>query len=235
MKKLLTVSKGEHFAARVARSMAVLLIALSLGMTLWVATMPVAEAQQMSATRMIESNLPQGQTMAKASKGDLTSAICAAIKKNRGNAAQIIRAAVGAKKQWAKDIMRAAFQCVGTGRNNCELLGEIYDALVAANPDDASEINQLALQLAPDCASAFGGSGGTDQGEGNFGNAPGNQNPPPGSISGGGGSQTGQCQVCHTTGSGKSVTLTISCNAVPQHIGHGDTEGPCPVTPTQNP
>ena len=234
MKTLLTVSKGEHFAARVLRTLAVLLIGLGLGAALWIATTPVASAQQMTPARMIEANLPQGQTMARAGKADLLSAICAAIKKNRRSAAQIVRAAAEARPQWSKDIQRAAFTCLGTGRNNCALLGEIHAALVAANPDDASEITELAIELAPDCASAFRG-GRTDEGEGNFGNVPGNQNPPPGSISGGGGSQAGRCQVCHRDGQGRRRTLTVSCNAVPAHIRHGDTEGPCPVTPTQNP
>ena len=243
MKKLLTVSKGEHFAARVRRTLGVLLIGLGLSMALWVATTPVANAQdrpadQMSLNfvRMIEANLPQGQTMANASKQNLLNAVCAAIKKNRRSAAQIVRAAAEARQQWSKDIQRAAFNCVGTGRNNCDLLGDIYDALIAANPEDANEITELAVQLAPECAGSFQGRpGDVDEGEGNFGNAPGNQNPPPGSIGGGGGSQSGRCQVCHTSGNGKRQTLTISCNAVPAHLGHGDTEGPCPVTPTQNP
>ena len=240
MKTLLTVTKGEHFAARVLRTLGVLLIAAGLSMALWVATTPIANAQsrpadQMSLNfvKMIEANLPQGQTIGNAGKRDLLAAVCAAIKKNRGAAAQIVRTAAEAKKAWTPDIQRSAFACVGTERNNCDLLGDIYDALIAANPGDASEITQLALQLAPECARNF--QGGTDEGEGNFGNPPGNQNPPPGSISGGGGSQSGQCQVCHTSGNGKKQTLTISCNAVPAHLGHGDTEGPCPVTPTQNP
>jgi hypothetical protein len=34
--------------------------------------------------------------------------------------------------------------------------------------------------------------------------------------------------ICHKTGSGKSVTITISRNALPAHLRHGDTVGPCP-------
>ena len=236
MKRLLTVSKGEHFAGRIRRTLAVLLIGVGLSTALWVATMPVAEAQtdqvSLNFVRAIESELPQGQTMANASKPNLLRALCAAIKKDRRNAAQIVRSAVAARKQWSKDILRAAFNCVGTTPANCDLLGDIYQAYIAANPDDANDATELAVQLAPECASSFQARG---DGEGNFGNDQTNQNPPPGSISGGGGSQSGRCQVCHTTGSGQRKTLTISCNAVPAHIGHGDTEGPCPVTPTQNP
>ena len=36
--------------------------------------------------------------------------------------------------------------------------------------------------------------------------------------------------ICHHTGSEKNpfVTITVSRNALPAHLGHGDTVGPCP-------
>jgi hypothetical protein len=34
--------------------------------------------------------------------------------------------------------------------------------------------------------------------------------------------------ICHQTGSGKPVTITISRAALPAHLRHGDTIGPCP-------
>jgi hypothetical protein len=34
--------------------------------------------------------------------------------------------------------------------------------------------------------------------------------------------------ICHRTGSGKPVTITISRSALPAHLAHGDTIGPCP-------
>ncbi|MEO5720020.1 MAG: hypothetical protein ABIR71_00945 [Chthoniobacterales bacterium] len=40
-----------------------------------------------------------------------------------------------------------------------------------------------------------------------------------------------QCTVCHMN----RFTLTLPCQAVGGHLGHGDTIGPCAVTPTQNP
>jgi hypothetical protein len=42
-------------------------------------------------------------------------------------------------------------------------------------------------------------------------------------------SQYGRTKVtiCHHTGSGKNVTITISEAALPAHLRHGDTVGPC--------
>ena len=34
--------------------------------------------------------------------------------------------------------------------------------------------------------------------------------------------------ICHKAGNGKSVTITISRSALPAHLKHGDTLGPCP-------
>jgi hypothetical protein len=40
----------------------------------------------------------------------------------------------------------------------------------------------------------------------------------------------GKVTICHQTGSGTNpgVTITVSQNALPAHMRHGDTLGPCP-------
>lgn len=223
MKNMLTKPTGTHFTARLLRSTAVLFTGVALGFALWTATAPMSVAQGMSPARMIESNLPQGRTMATATKPQLLAAVCAAIKKNRGEAPQIVRAAVSAHKEWSADIVRTAFNCVG--REDCRLFGGIYRAAVEANPDGTSALTDLAVSLAPNCASAF--QGGND--EGNFGNGPGNVNPPPGSIGGGAG-QGNTLAICHN-----GRTIFVSPRAAEAFLRQGDTLGPCRVTPTQNP
>lgn len=239
MKKLLTASQGEHFAGNIRSTMSALLLALALGMGLWIATGPVAEAQGANAQQTLQSNLPPNTTLGKATKGQLVAAVTAAVKSAPRGIGQFVRLGGAARKGDIEDIVAAAVRALG--RNpDCQLVADAAEAGIEVDPTKAAQIVELALRLAPNCASQIqaidraGRGEGTDQGEGNFANAPGNQNPPPGSISGGG-SQSGRCQVCHTSGSGKRQTLTISCNAVPAHISHGDTEGPCPVTPVQNP
>ena len=41
--------------------------------------------------------------------------------------------------------------------------------------------------------------------------------------------------ICHRTGSQKNpfVTITVSRNALDAHLGHGDTLGACPASPSR--
>jgi hypothetical protein len=182
----------------------------------------------MTPARMIEESLPQGRTMASASKPQFLAAVCSAVKKFRNAAPQITRAAIEARGPWREDIIRTVVRCMGT--RDCAALGRILNALNSAYPDDASATTQLFIEAAPGCTSAFGqGQGGDD--EGVYGNAPGNQNPPPGSIGGGGG-QGNVIAICHN-----GRTIFVSPRGAENHLQNhpGDTLGPCPVTPNQNP
>jgi hypothetical protein len=38
--------------------------------------------------------------------------------------------------------------------------------------------------------------------------------------------------ICHKPGTPAEHTLTVDDNAVPAHLAHGDTLGPCPTSPT---
>ena len=218
MKKMFMVSKATL----------VLLIGLALATAFWVASTSSAQAQGMSPTKMIESQLPHGKTTANASKADYLAAVCEAVKKFKSAARAIAQAAVSSHPQWKNDILRSAFSCAG---DDCRLLGRILRGAIDASPGDASELTDLATQLAPTCATAFGGGGGHgEEGEGVFGIAPGtNLNPPPGSIGGGGG-QGNIVAVCVN-----GQTLFVTPERAQDLINSGDaTLGACQVSPSQN-
>jgi hypothetical protein len=228
MKKLLMVPNGEHFAARFLKTTLVLLTGLALATAFWVASTPVANAQGGNPAQFIESQLPSGKTMQNASKADFLSAVCAAVKKHKNAAAQIVRVAVAARPEWKNDILRTAFNCLGTG--DCALLGRVLRGAIAGSPGDANDLTQVAIEAAPGCASSFGG-GQPGEDEGNFGNAPGgNQNPPPGTIAGGGG-QGNVVAICHN-----GHTIFVSPNGAEAHLSQhaGDSLGPCQVTAVTN-
>ncbi|HEY0369637.1 MAG TPA: hypothetical protein VGC85_08580 [Chthoniobacterales bacterium] len=208
------------------RSTVVAIIGLALGIALWTATVPMTMAQGGgSAIRQIEANLPHGQTVANASKADLLAAICAAVKKNPPAAPQIARTAASARPDMARDILRTVFRCLGN--DNCDLLGRVLRALTSALPDQASGLTSLAIEVSPDCAGSFPGAGGGNE---NYGPGAVNQNPPPGTIAGGGG-QGNVVAVCHN---GHTIFLSPQGAENDLRNNPGDTLGPCVVTPVTN-
>jgi hypothetical protein len=226
MKKMLMVSNGEHLAARSLKTTFALLIGLALGTAFWVASTSAAP-EGMSPTKMIESHLPAGKTTANASKADYLAAVCGAVKQFKASAGAIVRAAVTAHPQWKNDILRAAFNCVGT--DDCRLLRAMLRGAIEGSPGSASDLTQLAVELAPACASSFGGGEPGGEGEGVFGNAPGtNLNPPPGAIGGGG--QGTIVAVCF-----HNQTLFVTPERAQELVSQGARLGACQVTPTANP
>ncbi len=225
MKKMLMVSNGEHFAARLIKATMVLLIGLALGTAFWAASTPSAQAAGMTAAQMIESQL-HGKTIATASKTDLSAAVCAAIRNNKSSARGIMQAAVSAHPDWRNDLLHSAFSCAGN--QDCKLLGQILHGAIDGAPSAASSLTDLAGSLAPTCASAFGGA--PMETEGVFGNPPGtNLNPPPGTVGGGGG-QGNVVAVC-VNGQTRFVTPENAQNL----INSGEaTLGACQVTPVTN-
>lgn len=231
MKKMLTVSNGDHFAVSFIKAALALVTVLALGAAFWIGSTPAAQAQNMSPAKMIEAQMPHGKTMQNADKAELLSAVCAAVKKFRSAAPQIVRAAVSAHPEWKNDILRSAFNCLGN--DDCGILSRVLRGAIAGSPGDASGLTQLATELAPACAGSFGGAtgaghGGGDGGEGNFGNAPGNLNPPPGSI-GGGGAQGSVLVVCF-----RGQTLFVTPERAQELVNQGATVGACQVTTTTN-
>lgn len=231
MKKLLSAPKDERLTTQLKRTAFVFAVGLTFGFAFWVACAPMASAAvELTPTEMIQSKLPPTKTLATATKQEVLDAVCAAVKKWRKDAPQIVRTAAGARKEFAGDIVTTALRCLKQDYN-CDLIEKIYAIAISLEPDKTSWYTDLVIEIFPDCRDAIGRSGAT--GEGEFGDPPPNVNPPPGTGGGGGGGfdpQGGQCQVCH-----QGTTLTISCNDAQTHLNHGDTVGACPPTPVQNP
>ena len=228
MKKLLMVSNGELFGMRIFKAASAALIGCALALAFLVASAPLARAQGSDAEKFLQAELGN-RSMQSVPKADFLQALCSAVKKHRSAAPQIVRVAVAARPEWKNDILRTAFNCLGTG--DCRLLGGVLRGAIAGSPGDASELTALAIELAPGCASSFPGTGG-EPGEdyGNFGTAPGNLNPVPGTIAGGGG-QGNVVAICHN-----GETLFVSPGQAEEHLNNhpGDTLGGCVVTGTQN-
>ncbi len=180
----------------------------------------------------IESQLPAVQRLGRVGKPQFLSAVPSTITRYREVAPQLAGGAAIVRREWAPDILRESFKAVG---GDCAMRGRILRSIIAAVPERAAELTDLAVALGPDCASAFGGGGAPpsqpDTGDDGFGPPPANVLPPPGSIGGGGG-QGNVVAICHN-----GRTLFVSPRGAENHLrAHpGDTLGPCVVTPVQNP
>ena len=220
-------------ATRLTAKLLFLFAGAALAFAFWTATIPVATAAQMTPTEMIQSNLPAKKTLATANKAELLSAVCEAVRKFKGEAPQIVKVAVQARKKYAADIVSTAIRCLGQPLD-CSFVASIVNRAVDAASEYASSIVDAALLLAPDCRSQIQHAASGDAGEGNFGNGPVNQNGPPGSVPSGGGGfdpEQGKVLICHN-----GHTLILPPKAAEKQLREhpGDYAGPCNVTQTTN-
>ena len=235
MKKLLMALNGEHYSVATLRTAFVLLIGAALVFTFSMAIAPVAKAADRTPAQMIQAQLPEGKTIANASKTEFLAAVCAAVKKFREATPAIVRAAINAHSNWSREILRTAITCLGT--DNCNLIASTVGAAAKAMPDDASGLIELGLQLAPNCSDAIGQipAGGGGDGTGVFTNPPTNQNPPPGSLGGGGGGgfnpEEQRVNVCDN-----NVEVLVLATQVSQYLAThpGATTGACQPTSVTN-
>ena len=178
---------------------------------------------------VLEDQLPDAGNLADANKPAFLATIPSAIKQFRHVAPQLAGGATIVRKEWARDILREAFNAVGP---DCAMRARILRSVIAAAPEQAAALTELAIELGPDCAGAFstGGTGGYDESTGGFGAPPQNGAAPPGFGSGGGG-QGNVVGICHN-----GRTIFVSPAGAENHLRNhlGDTVGPCQVTPTQN-
>ncbi|MDQ6860749.1 MAG: hypothetical protein M3032_06290 [Verrucomicrobiota bacterium] len=198
------------------RSTTAALTGLALGLMVLTATAPASFAQG-------------SKTNVSAADQRVLDDLCVAVKKNRNRAPQLAQQAAAAHPNMVRQILRTVFQCLGT--DDCRLLGRVLRALVAVVPGDASALYDIAVELAPNCATSFPPrpGGGGDVGDG-FGLSLPNQNPAPGTIAGGGG-QGNVVAICHN-----GHTLFVSPQGAQNHLNNhpGDRLGACVVTAVTN-
>ena len=233
MQKLRTAWNGGPWFDELLRPAFVLLVGLALGFAFWTTTAPVAKGREMTPAEMIQSKLPSAKTLVTASKPEVLSAVCGAIREWKNDAPQIVRTAAEARKEFAGDIVATGIRCLGD-HPDCELAGEIVGAGLAANPAAASNIIDLALQLAPDCRGAIEVAAGPAEGPVNVLNGPANINPPPGSVLGGGGGFTPEEAAVTICDHGQNVQLPASRADAYLRSHRGSVRGVCQVTPDKN-
>ncbi len=232
MKNLIIMeSNGEHRARQIVKATLVLLTVAALSAMFWVASTPVAKAESPAElTSMLQAEMPAGKTVQDASKAEFLAALNSAVEKHRNSAPALASLAASLHPEWKKDILRTIFHTLGD--KDCVALARVLKALSDGDPN-ASELNDLAIELAPNCASTFGselpgiGEGGD---AGGFGGGPSGVSAPPGSIGGGGG-QGNLIAICFN-----GVTQFLSPDAASEFVrSHpGATVGECQVTQATN-
>ena len=236
MKKLLTVSHGGRFSVTSTRTGIFLLVSFTLVASLWIATLPVALALLMTPTEMIEQGLPPGKNVRNATKAEFLFALCAAVKRHRPDSPAIAKVAVVAHHEYAGDIIETIIRCASAEEPDCEFVGAVVAAAVAAAPDSSSGIADGALAAAPNCADAIQQALAPVPGEGpGFESAgPTSALPPPGSVGGGGGGFNPQGQPILVCDNGTEVQVLPNQLSTFLSSHAGSAVGACQPTPVTN-
>ena len=181
---------------------------------------------------VVENHLPKVQSLHQVDKSRFLGALPEAIGEYHQIAPQLAGGATLVRKEWARDILRTAFTAAGSG---CGVRASILRSVIAADPEEADALAEFAIELSPDCAGAFGAGGPKKGAEGAEG-AEGFGSPPtldslgfPPGLGPGGGGQGNSIAICHN-----GRTIFVSPRGAEAHLRHGDTLGPCVVTPVQN-
>gem|GEM_PF-6333710 len=98
---------------------------------------------------MIQSGLPARTTIKTAPKSDLLLALCRAVKEHPDAAAALTSMGVAARKELAGEMVATVLRC--SGKNDCEFVGTIVAAAVAAAAEVSGSVGQTALARAPAC------------------------------------------------------------------------------------
>ena len=123
---------------------------LALGAEFWVAPISPSPARDLAPGEMIQAGLPPQNTIGTARKGDLLFAICGAVKEYSGAASALTSTAVAARKELAGEIVGTVLRC--SEKSDCEFVGTIVAAAVAASGQATGPAGEAALAHAPNCA-----------------------------------------------------------------------------------
>jgi hypothetical protein len=178
---------------------------------------------------VIENKLPVVQPLQEAGKHQFLSALSGALREYMQVSPQLSGRAAMVRPEWARDVLRTAFDVV----KDCPLRARILRSIIAAVPHDAAGLTELAMQYAPECAAAFQNilAGGPAREE-DFVDPPGLRDAPPNWFTGPGSAEQGNVvAICHN-----GRTIFVSPAGAQNHLNNhlGDTLGACQVTPLQN-
>lgn len=203
-----------------------------LATSLWIVSLPIVQAAQMTPAELIQSKLPGNNSIADASDAQLLDAVYKSVQQTPKEAALIVRTAAGVRKALRSSLLCRAVQAQRDKHAlNCTWVANTLRAWIKSDPKNAGPLTESAAQCAKECSETLEMN--PPNTEGQFDTPPNNINPPPGLGGGsnGGGSAENQCMVCRN---GKD--MQIGCPAVDSFLRThpGTTRGPCQATPTTN-
>ncbi len=108
-----------------------------------------AWARDPSPAELIGKYLPEKKTLKSASKSEMLSAVCSATRKNRKSGAALASAAVAGRSEFAGETVATVLRCAGT--TDCDYVGAVVAAAVAARAGVAIAVSDAAMARAPNC------------------------------------------------------------------------------------
>lgn len=123
--------------------------ALFLALGFFCTLAPFSLGADPAPAKLIQKFLPSKKTIRSASKPEVLSAVCSAVRKNRKSGAPIASAAVTARSEFAGDIVAGVLRCAG--KTDCDYVGSVVAAAFSARASAATSISDAAMARAPNC------------------------------------------------------------------------------------
>lgn len=153
MKNMLVAKNGDQTRSFAIGKVALLTVGVILADVFWMISAPIAGAEKLSPTQMIESQLPRERNMTTAKKPELLSAVCGSVRRWQSMSGEIVTTAAASHSKWTISIVQESIRCLGN--DDCEMIARVTSVGISANPDEASDILDMAVAAAPDCRGAL--------------------------------------------------------------------------------